>query len=325
MRHGAKWVGVPLSGEIASEGTSMNDNQRRADTAPYWNSAVEVTGPRRSDHRRASDTRETSELISAYLRASDDSEAADLITTIQYRGGAEEFRAGLALLTSKDSRERAAGAEILGQLGWQDRTFLEESVNALLGALIDTDDHVLQSVIFALGHRADPRAIEALLPFVDNPSADIRYATVHGLMPHDVPNVVAAMAKLTRDSDRDVRNWATFTLGSQFESKSPTLCAALQERVTDSDPEIRGEALLGLARRGDVRIAPFVQLELDGEFHGDWAIDAAGLLAAPGFLPALKGLLVRLKGEDVVYFRGSIESAIAACEGRRVHESHGLQ
>jgi HEAT repeat protein len=231
----------------------MNDNQRRADTAPYWNSAVEVTGPRRSDHRTASDTRNTSELISAYLRTSDDTEAADLITTIQYRGGAEEFRAGLALLTSKDSRERAAGAEILGQLGWQDRTFLEESVNALLGALIDTDDHhVLQSVIFALGHRADPRAIEVLLPFVDNPSADIRYAAVHGLMPHDVPNVVAAVAKLARDSDRDVRNWATFTLGSQFESKSPTLCAALQERVTDSDPEIRGEALLGLGA-GEMR------------------------------------------------------------------------
>jgi len=304
----------------------MNDNQRRADTAPYWNSAVEVTGPRRSDHRRASDTRNTSELISAYLRTSDDTEAADLITTIQYRGGAEEFRAGLALLTSKDFRERAAGAEILGQLGWQDRTFLEESVNALLGALIDTDDHhVLQSVIFALGHRADPRAIEVLLPFVDNPSADIRYAAVHGLMPHDVPNVVAAVAKLARDSDRDVSNWATFTLGSQFESKSPMLCAALQERVSDSDPEIRGEALLGLARRGDVSIVPVVQLELDGEFHGDWAVEAAGLLADPGFLPALKGLLVRLKGEDVVYFRGSIESAIAACEGRRVHESPSLQ
>jgi HEAT repeat protein len=122
-----------------------------------------------------------------------------LITTIQYRGSAEEYRAGLASLTSKYSRERAADAEIFGQLGWQDRTFLEESVSALLGALIDTDDHVVQSVIFALGHRADPRAIEALLPFVDNPSADIRYAAVHGLMPHDVPNVVAAVAKLTRD------------------------------------------------------------------------------------------------------------------------------
>jgi hypothetical protein len=133
MRHGAKWAGVPLSSEIASEGTSMNDNQRRADTAPYWNSAVEVTGPRRSDHRSASDTRGTSELISAYLRASDDSEAADLITAIQYRGGAEEFRAGLALLTSKDSRERAAGAEILGQLGWQDRTFVSRQKQSSIG------------------------------------------------------------------------------------------------------------------------------------------------------------------------------------------------
>jgi hypothetical protein len=36
-------------------------------------------------------------------------------------------------------------------------------------------------------------------------------------------------------------------------------------------------------------------------------------------------LLVRLEGEDVVYFRGSVESAIAACEGRRAHQSPGLQ
>lgn len=286
---------------------------------------MEVTGPRRSDHRRASDTRSTSELIAAYLRTSDESEAADLLTTVQYRGGDEEFREGLGLLARKDARERAAGAEILGQLGWQDRTFLEESVDALLGALSDTDGHVLESVIFALGHRADPRAIEALLSFVDNPSADIRYATVHGLMPHDVPKVVAALAKLSRDSDRDVRNWATFTLGSQYDSTSPTLCAALQDRVTDPDPEIRGEALIGLARRGDVSIAPIVQRELEGEFHGDWAVEAASLLADPRFLPALKGLLMRLAGEDVVYFRGSVEGAIAACEGRRAHESPGVQ
>src|SRR3954463_14991190 len=70
-------------------------------------------------------------------------------------------------------------------------------------------------------------------------------------------------------------------LPGQFESKSPTLCTALQERVSDSDPVIRGEALVGLARRGDVSIAPIVQIELEGEFHGDWAVEAAALLANP--------------------------------------------
>jgi HEAT repeat protein len=236
-----------------------------------------------------------------------------------------EFREGLALLTSKSPRERAAGAEILGQLGWQDRTFLDESVSALLCALGDPDTDVLESVIFALGHRADSRAIEALLPFVDNPSADIRYAVVHGLMPHDCPNVVAALAKLCGDPDRDVRDWATFALGSQIESSSATLCAALHERVTDPDPEIRGEALIGLARRSDTSIAAAIQRELEGKFYGDWAVEAAGLLRDPRFLPALKELLARLEGEDAMYFRGSVQGAIAACEGRGVDDNPTLQ
>jgi hypothetical protein len=48
------------------------------------------------------------------------------------------------------------------------------------------------------------------------------------------------------------------------------------------------------------------------EIRGDWAVEAAGLLAALRFLPALNGRLVGLEGEDVVYFRGTVESAIAA-------------
>jgi HEAT repeats/tRNA-splicing ligase RtcB/Ubiquinone biosynthesis protein COQ7 len=168
-------------------------------------------------------------------------------------------------------RDEAPSAykDILAQLGWQDRTFLEESVDALLCALRDPDDEVVQSAIFALGDRASPRAIEALLPFVEHPCADFRYASVHGLMPHDTPTVVDALIKLCRDADRDVRDWATFTLGSQFESDSPSLRAALHERLTDADPEIRGE--------------------------------------------------------DAVYFRGSVKSAIAACEGRRASDSATLQ
>lgn len=302
----------------------MTRKSRPADTQEYWESAVVSTGSRRPDDRLAEDTRPTSEIIAAYLRAQREGDASCSLATVHYRGGLQEFQSGLALLSSPDPFERAVGADVLGQLGWQDRAFLEESVDALLAALRDPHESVVQSAIIALGLRESPRAIDALLPFANHPSADLRYAAVHGLMPHETPPVIDALVKLSGDTDRDVRNWATFTLASQFASDSPTLRAALRERIDDPDPEIRGEALVGLARRRDSGVAAPILRELRGEFHGDWAVEAAGLLGDPQFLPALRSLAAVLRGKDAVYFAGAVDSAIAACAGRRISESPNL-
>jgi HEAT repeat protein len=194
-----------------------------------------------------------------------------------------------------------------------------------LSALRDPDDSDVESAILALGHRASPLAIDALLLFANHPSTDIRYAAGHGLMPHDCPSVVEGLVTLSRDSERDVQDWATFTLGSQFESDSPGLRAALHERLSDDDPEVRGEALRGLARRLDGSIVRNIQRELEGEFHGDWAVEAAGLLGDAQFLPVLRELDQRLSGKDAVHFRGSVQSAIAACEGRSGEDVSSLQ
>jgi hypothetical protein len=48
-------------------------------------------------------------------------------------------------------------------------------------------------------------------------------------MPHDTPVVVEALSKLSTDADRDIRDWATFTLGSQFEPDSALLRKALKD------------------------------------------------------------------------------------------------
>jgi HEAT repeat protein len=303
----------------------MSDKSRRAESEGYWASSIVATSKRQADAPQASDARSTAELIATYLQRTEDSDCSDALAILHYRGGADELKAGLDLLNSADAQERAAGADVLSQLGWEDRTFLEESVDALLDKLRDADDQVVQAAIFALGHRASPRAIEALLPFGDHPSADFRYAAVHGLMPHDTPVVVNALIKLSTDEDRDVRNWATFTLASQFESDSPALRAALQDRVADPDPEVRGEALLGLARRRDTSVTSAVQRELEGEFRGDWAVEAAEWLGNPVFLPALRELEKSLDGPRAAYFRGSVQSAIAACEGRRGKDSSTIQ
>jgi HEAT repeat protein len=132
-----------------------------------------------------------------------------------------------------------------------------------------------------------------------------------------MPVVVDALIRLSSDTDRDVRDWATFTLARQFESDSPSLRAALHERLTDSDPEVRGEALLGLARRGESAIAPMILRELEAELHGDWAVEAAKLLGDAQFLPALARLWERLDARDAEYFRASVQDAISACESGR--------
>ena len=56
-----------------------------------------------------------------------------------------------------------------------------------------------------------------------------------------------------------------------------------------------------------------------------WAVEEAGMLRDTRFLPALKEPLARLESEDAVYFRGSVQGAIAACEGRGVDDSPTLQ
>jgi hypothetical protein len=49
------------------------------------------------------------------------------------------------------------------------------------------------------------------------------------------------------------------------------------------------------------------------------------LLGDARFIPALKDLKGRLTGENAVYFLGSVNAAIAACEGRRADENSTLQ
>ena len=143
----------------------MTDKPKRADTEEYWASSVVGEGRRKAGDARAFDTRTTAEIVAAYMEGRRNDDATASLSTVHYRGGDTEFRTGMQLLASNDPMARAIGADVLAQLGWHDRAFLDESVDALLSALADHDDAVVESVIFALGHRASPRAIPGSAAF----------------------------------------------------------------------------------------------------------------------------------------------------------------
>jgi HEAT repeat protein len=107
----------------------------------------------------------------------------------------------------------------------------------------------------------------------------VRLGVVNGLPNDDAPGAIAGLIRLTSDDGRDVRDWATFGLGSLTDVDTPELRDALMARMSEDDDEIRGEALIGVARRRRPEALGVVLRELSRPFAGDWAIEAAEILA----------------------------------------------
>ena len=77
------------------------------------------------------------------------------------------------------------------------------------------------------------------------------------------------------DVDDVVRDWATFAIATQCDADAADLRGALSARLADSDDETRGEAMVGLARRGDTSVISAVPDALECGDPGQLVFDAA--------------------------------------------------
>lgn len=255
-------------------------------------------------HKESDDDDENEEKEDKYWR---------IIGELHKRGSSCEFNAAKTLTESKDIVERQIGANILGQLGWLEKTFHEESIAILIPLLSDEADDVIASAAFSLGHRNDPRGIPYLVRLIGHNNPRVRFGVVSGLSGFDDERAVDALIQLSRDSDYDVRNWATFGLGSLCNMDTEELRKALIERLSEEDHEIRGEALIGLARLKDENVKEAIMKELMGEFHGSWVLEATELMGDPEFCPLLRKLRVHIENEEDSYFLKDVDNAILAC------------
>ena len=225
------------------------------------------------------------------------------------------------LTGSGDSDDRMIGANLLGQLGVGGAgpmTFPKESVAILLGLLEDPDTDVIETAITNLGHRGDARAVSAMIPFAKSDSADIRYAVAIALVRMHSDEATATLVAetltdFTDDDDEDTRNWAMFGLGRESEVDSAAIRAALAAGVKDPNSEIRGEALVGLARRKDDRTRAALLHEWEHDVVSLLSLEAAEELADPALFVRLTELLSVLELDDDQSFKNQLLSAIAAC------------
>jgi HEAT repeat protein len=121
----------------------------------------------------------------------------------------------------------------------------------------------------------------------------------------------SCLIRLSRDQDPEVRDWATFGLGTLSTDDGPDVTAALLARTSDSYHEARAEALFGLAVRRDPRAVPHLIRALASAHVQGLEVDAAAEAADPRLLPALWAL----QGTGLADER-RVRRAIDRCSGR---------
>jgi hypothetical protein len=238
----------------------------------------------------------------------------NLILALQRRGNRDVLNRALILIKSLIPEERSLGIDILGQLGSPERIFQYECVTTLIELLeSEFDPLILRDICIALGHQQDPRAIEPLIKFCLHPDWEVRYGVVSGLSRHTDERAISGLITLSADVHPDIRDWATFGLGTLIEMDTPAIRDALYQRFITEDSEddetaeIYGEALTGLAIRQDERILPRLIQELMSNNVGVLAIEAAENMADERLYPALLHLKTWYQPAS------DLEDAIRAC------------
>ncbi len=221
-------------------------------------------------------------------------------------GSREVLDLALAACVEPEPLRRRVGACILGQLGHAkagfEPVFVEERYQGLSNLLATEqagpgDPAVLADTCIALGHLHDARAIPMIIKLLVHPVVEVRRGVVSGISRYVESEAINGLIVLSADTDEEVRDWATFGLGQLIETDTPAIRAALHARLDDPCAQIRGEAIEGLATRGDRSVLPILIRELhDGVSQP--LLDAAIALAVPDLCEALaaaekRGLVIQ--------------------------------
>jgi len=258
------------------------------------------------------------ELLQIALTASDEVHNSGwaAISALHARETVEVFEASKALCADHDPIKRSIGIALVAQLGLPPTTHREETLKIFL-YLMDTeqDSYVLYSVAVGLGHLgSEPRKVKPLLKLKNHPDPQVRYGVVFGLYGEEDSLAIQALIELSSDKDDDIRDWATFGLGSMLNVDTSQIREALFARVIDPNDKSSavGEGLVGLATRHDGRALELTLRQLQINTPGTLIFEAAEILADSRLCSALVQL--RNMAEYGDYARSCLEAAIVACQ-----------
>ena len=214
------------------------------------------------------------------LRAEDAGAYADAVAELHERPTKTVFDDCVALSSSPRHEDRRLSADVLGQLGYADGfPFRDATLPLLTQLLSDPEAAVVQAAVLAFGHLdADASAVASL---AGHPDPNVRGAVAFALLGLESTLAIDTLIALSDDDASEVRDWATFGLGSQIDTDTPEILDALLARVEDPDPDTRAEAIAGLVTRHDSRAVDALIGALSSHTVGSLEVEAARDLGTP--------------------------------------------
>lgn len=167
-------------------------------------------------------------------------------------------------------------------------------VQALIGALKDSNVEVRRAAVRSLSNFEDRSAIPGLREALRDSDAEVRAHAVEALGELHDAGSADAIAALIKDPNRDVRSHAIEAL---TELELATAPAALLDALRDPDAEVRHQAVHAIGHFQDARAVPALQglLEDPNADVREGAVEALGEIRNE---PAIQALIVALKSKD---------------------------
>jgi HEAT repeat protein len=234
----------------------------------------------RATARAVLEQKSSEELFAAIKEMDEEDDAAwEAVTVLRLRGTADVFQTAKEFSRSENPKARASALRVLAQLGAGkpdvERPFLAGCVSIALIHLEDENEEVVRAAAWALSHLCTQDGIQALIKLRSHSDPDVRLAVASCTQLSMHPEVVKTLSALMEDETDEVRNWATFNLGSLVPiiegdcsfPDSPDIRIALRKRLEDTCEDARREAIWGLARRRDPVGLGLLLQQLESE---DW-------------------------------------------------------
>lgn len=264
----------------------------------------------------------TAELFSRTLaeatnEAGDPDSYWDLVAALHDREPGEVWALVAPLAQHEDVRLQQVVPDVLRLLGREAQPLARETLELFAQLLARSPPaELLACIANACVDFHDPSVVTMLAPHAGHPDEAVREAVLHAVRRSGHPDAITALISLSADPVDELREWATFALGSQLPLVDGVdVRQALAARLTDAHEPTRDEAVIGLGLRGDARALGPLRAQLEHGFVGRALFEAAHALASPLLSEVLATLQkdVRVQASLTDEERAELAAALHAC------------